>query len=97
MLPKDRKLRYINWYQKAYIKISWDYPFKLLWIVKICFYFTAVHDFLTPAEETAEHKKIKNYFFILLPKIEQNATTDFVEYTKLQKSTHLLWCITMYR
>jgi hypothetical protein len=28
MLPESRNLRSIDWYQKTYIKIPWDYPFK---------------------------------------------------------------------
>jgi hypothetical protein len=31
MLPKDRKLRSIEWYQKANVQISWDYLFKYIW------------------------------------------------------------------
>jgi hypothetical protein len=52
MVPKSRNLRSIEWYQKTYVQISWDYPFKLRWIfikcreLKTILYHTYVYKYL---------------------------------------------------
>jgi hypothetical protein len=45
MLPNDGKLRPIDWYQKTYIKISWNYPFKKWYLHWLCIpWHTAIKD-----------------------------------------------------